>query len=150
MDNLWEPFKEVFINLGLLAGQLLLLAGRWALVIAWLAWWLWGVNWSRVWLVLGRGAWLVVVLLMLTAALVWSQVAPSDRTWRMPSSSPESPSLTIITVPNFWWQLGGVSTLASTALLCGWIQGRLGWAPPEMSVEPPPEAHGDGHDYGHH
>jgi hypothetical protein len=105
----------------------------------WVAWWLGAVNWTKMWPVLARGAWAPVLLLMAMATAVWSRLAPGDCT-----------CLGFVRVPNFWWQLGGVSTLASTALLCGWIQGRLGWAPPEMSVEPPPEAHGDGHDYGHH
>jgi hypothetical protein len=136
VDNLWEPLKEVFINLGLLAGYLLLLVGRWALVIAWFAWWLWGVNWSRAWLVLGRGAWLVVVLLMLTAALVWSQVAPSECT-----------CLGFTTVANFWWQLGAVALVTALTLFCGWLQGVFGWAPAEVSLESP-EGAGAGH--GHH
>jgi hypothetical protein len=108
----------------------------WLLLVPWLAWWLWGVNWNTVWPVLAEGAWLPVILLLLTGALVWSQIAPSDYT-----------GLGVITVPNFWWQLGGVSLLAAITLFCGWLQGVFGWTPIAVSLEPPAATmdHGHGH-----
>src|SRR5216683_3013877 len=51
---------------------------NWLLLTAWLAWWLWGVNWKQAWAVLAQGAWLPVLLLMIVGALVWSQISPSD------------------------------------------------------------------------
>jgi hypothetical protein len=102
----------------------------------WCVWWLWAVNWTKTWPVLARGAWAPVLLLMLTAAGVWSRLAPGDCT-----------CLGFVTIPNFYWQLGGVSTLVTTALFCGWLQGRLGWAPAEIDLEPPPA---DGHGHEHH
>ncbi len=116
--------------------ELLVLVGGWvfsvALAIAWFAWWLWGVNWGRLWPVLQRGAWVVVVLLVLMAALVWSQIAPTGD---------ES---------NFWRQLGWASLVTALTLFCGWLQGVFGWAPPEIELEPVEAAggHDDGH--GHH
>jgi hypothetical protein len=100
--------------------------GTWLLLIAWLAWWLWGVNWNNVWVVLAEGAWLPVLLIMIAAAMVWAGIAPSDCN-----------CLGFVTVPNFWWQLGGVGLLAAITLLCGWLQGVFGWSPPEVSLEPP-------------
>jgi hypothetical protein len=106
---------------------------HWSLLLAWLAWWLLAVNWSKLWPVLARGAWLPVVLLMTVAALVWSQIAPSD--WAG--------------VPNFWWQLGGVGLLGAVTLLCGWLQGVFGWQPAELSLHPPvATVHAHGHDEG--
>jgi hypothetical protein len=110
---------------------------NWLLLITWLAWWLWGVNWKNAWAVLGEGAWLPVVLIMIVAAMVWSMIAPSDCT-----------CLGFITVANFWWQLGGVCLLAAITLLCGWLQGVFGWSPAEVSLEPP-AAPASEHEHGH-
>jgi hypothetical protein len=101
---------------------------NWLLLIPWLAWWLCGVNWKNAWAVLAEGAWLPVFLILVVAALVWSEIAPSDCT-----------CLGFVIVPNFWWQLGGVSLLAAVTLLCGWLQGIFGWTPVEVSLEPPVE-----------
>jgi hypothetical protein len=100
----------------------------------WCAWWLWAVDWKKAWPVLAQGAWAPVVLLGLLGALVWSRISPS-----------ECDCLAVVRIPNFWWRLGGVAALAATALFCGWLQGRLGWAPAEVDLEPPPEAPGRGH-----
>jgi hypothetical protein len=108
---------------------------NWLLLIPWLAWWLWGVNWKNVWAVLAEGAWLPVLLIMIVAAMVWSEIAPSDCT-----------CLGFVTVPNFWWQLGGVGLLTAITLLCGWLQGVFGWSPLEASLEPP-EAPAFEHDH---
>jgi hypothetical protein len=53
----------------------------------------------------------------------------------------------IATVPNFWWQLGGVGVRVVFALFPGWLQTALGWHPPEIDLEPPAPA-ADGH--AHH
>ncbi len=120
--------------------EMLLVIGRWLLpwlpLAAWCAWWLWCVSWKDAWPILARGAWLVVVLLVLCSALAWSAIFPSTC------------NCIGVPLPNFWWQLGATSALALLALLCGWVQGRMGWAPPTVSFEPPapqPEAHGHGH-----
>ena len=109
----------------------------WLLLIPWLAWWLWGVNWNQAWSVLAQGAWLPVLLIMIASALVWSQIAPSDCT-----------CLGFVTVANFWWQLGAVGLLAAATLLCGWLQGLFGWTPFQVNLEPPAEPaidHGHAH-----
>ena len=77
--------------------------------------------------VLARGGWAVVVLLGLVAALVWSVMFPR--------------------VPNYWWQLGWVTALVLVALLCGWLQGRLGWTPGPVTLYP---VHDHGHGQPHH
>lgn len=112
--------------------------GYWLLLIPWLAWWLWGVNWKQAWAVLAEGAWLPVLLLMILGALVWSHIAPSDYT-----------GIPFVVVPNFWWQLGAVSLLVAVTLLCGWLQGVLGWTPAEVNLEPP-EMPVREHGHGHH
>ena len=108
----------------------------WLLPVAlWCVWWLWGCNWKHVWPVLARGGWVVLALLMFAAALAWASASPSS--WD---------GLVFMTVSNFWWQLGAVGGLTALALFCGWVQGRMGWAPAEVSFDPPAAA---GHDHGH-
>jgi hypothetical protein len=111
-------------------------------VAIWMAFWLWAVNWKKVWPTLAEGAWAPCVLLILIAALVWSRIVPGSFNF-----------LDIVTIPNFWWQLGGVGVLASLALFSGWLQGVMHYTPVEVRVEPPvhdDHGHGHGHDHGHH
>jgi hypothetical protein len=101
----------------------------------WCAWWLWAVDWRKTWTVLAQGAWAPVVLIGALSAYAWSRVSPSECT-----------CLRLITVPNFWWQLGSVSALVAVALFCGWLQDKVGWAPAEVDLSPPVARH----DHGHH
>ena len=102
----------------------------------WCAWWLWGVNWKTAQGVLARGGWVGVVLLTFLIALAWSRIFP------------RSCDCLGVTIPNFWWQLGASIALLLTALFCGWLQGKLGWEPAEVSFDPPEDHHGHGH-HGH-
>ncbi len=133
MSDLWQTFVHLVENLGELLYLLLLLAMTWALLLAWVAWWLWGVNWHRAWPVLRQGAWVGLVMLVVLGALVWSQVAP------------HSLNVGFAQVPNFWWQLTGVSLLAGLTLFCGWLQGYMGWAPADIPIYP--TDHDPGHAY---
>jgi hypothetical protein len=130
MTALWESLQPVF--------QVLL-----ALVPVglWCVFWLLCVNWKKLWPVLAQGAWAGVVLLGLVSALVWSKL--DDRSCNC---------LGFTTLPNFWWQLGGVASLIGVALFCGWLQGVIRYSPPDINVEMPTghDAHGHGHGHGHH
>jgi hypothetical protein len=103
----------------------------------WCAWWLWAVNWKKVWPALAAGAWVPVVLLVVLSALGWSMIFPSTCN-----------CLGFVTLPNFWWQLGSCAALAAVALFCGWLQGQFGWTPEDVDFEPPAAEHG--HEHGHH
>ncbi len=138
MVELWQTLGQLGIVLGRLVLDLLVLAAHWSLLIAWIAWWLWGVNWRRAWPALAAGGWAPVVLLGVTSALVWSRISPSD-----------CDGLRFITVPNFWWQLGTVGLYIAVALFCGWLQGVFGWTPPEIDLEPPAASAGHAA-HGHH
>jgi hypothetical protein len=120
----------------------------------WFAFWLFAVDWRRVWPVLAEGGWAPCVLLGLVAATAWSRINPGV-----------CDCLGFVIVPNFWWQLGSVAALAAVALFAGWLQGQMQFEPPEVPVGPPPvspadqpighdEVHqlGDhhGYDHGHH
>jgi hypothetical protein len=135
MAEPWQTIVQIIIDLGRLLLALVQFLGHWLLLIAWVAWWLGGAKWKKLWPTLAQGAWAPVVLLCVLAALVWSQIAPSSYNL-----------LGVTVIPNFWWQLGAVGLIAGLALFCGWLQGVFGWTPPEISVEP--AAHG-GHDHGH-
>ena len=93
-------------------------------VIAWVAWWLWAVDWRKTWAVLAQGAWAPVVLLMLISALVWASLAPAPLT-----------GLGFVVIPNFWWQLLAVWGVVAATCFCGWLQGVLQYHPPEVRVE---------------
>jgi hypothetical protein len=104
----------------------------------WCVWWLFAVDWRKMWPVLERGAWAPAVLLLVVSAYAWSRIAPG-----------ECGCLGFMRIPNFWWQLGSVGTLAALALFCGWLQGLLGWAPPDYPIKPPGAGMAEGH-HGHH
>jgi hypothetical protein len=88
------------------------------------------VNWRRAWPVLAEGGWMPLVLIGIMAGFVWSRVSPSDMI-----------VLGIFVVPNVLWQLGTVALLICLILICGWLQTRYGWYPPEVNLEPPPPSH---------
>jgi hypothetical protein len=140
LANLWQ----LLVAFGKVLYNLLIVGLHWLLLIVWVAWWLWGVNWRRAWPVLAAGAWVPVALLAVVAALVWSQLDHGPLSLRLlPGTDP-------VQIANFWWQLGAVALLAAIALFCGWLQGVFGWAPQEVSFELPDidDTHGHEHPVG--
>jgi hypothetical protein len=103
------------------------------LLVAWVAWWLWAVNWVHAWDWLGRGAWVAVALLVFLGALVWSQISPRDL------------YVGFTFLPASWWHLVATALLAGLALFCGWLQGVMGWVPADIPVYPADDAHDDTH-----
>jgi hypothetical protein len=138
MTEFWNLLVPVVVALW----ELLLYVGSailyWLLPISWIAWWLFGVNWNRAWPALRSGAWVGVVLFMFVGAFVWSQLAPSDYN-----------VLSIVSIPNFWWQLLAVAILTGLTLFCGWLQGVMGWTPAEIDLDAAEHA-GDAAGHGHH
>lgn len=128
-----QPFTEVLSKLGLdllaLGAMVAMFLFRWSPLIAWVAWWLWGVNWKKAWPILAGGAWIPLALLMLISAFAWAQMAPGQYT------------MGLVTVPEFLWHIGAVLLLVALALFCGWLQGVLGWMPADIDLEPPAVAH---------
>jgi hypothetical protein len=130
VTDLGQTLWQLVLILVQLLGELISLGLHWALLIAWVAWWLCGVNWKKAWPVLAQGAWAPVVLLALVAGLVWSRLVASPGAW-------PGTWLGLAPLPNFWWQLGNVALLVGLAFFCGWLQGVFGWEPSEISLEPP-------------
>lgn len=89
----------------------------------WCAWWLFAVNWKKLHPLLLAGGWIPVLLLTWTVALAWSRINPTPC------------SLFGLTLPAFWWQLGACLALTLVALLCGWLQGKIGCTPAEVPIE---------------
>jgi len=139
MLELGSTLLELFQVVLSLAAELLLLFSRWILAILWIAWWLFAVDWRKLWPALAAGAWAPFVLLGLLAAIAWTAI------------SPEPLFLGGFTFASFLWKLTAVSLLLAVALFCGWLQLHYRWHPPEMELEPPPaESHGHDEHHGHH
>ena len=100
------------------------------LLVLFVAWWLWGVDWRTGWPVLATGGWMPLVLVGIMAALVWSRISPSTAIL-----------FGFVAIPNLLWQLSTVGLLIGLILFCGWLQTRYGWYPPAISFEPPPPSH---------
>lgn len=138
MYDIIATLVQLVVTLATLIVEIGTLAARHILLIAWVAWWLWGVNWTKAWGVLARGGWAVVVLLMLIAAATWAALMPTTYTL-----------FDLFPMGNFWWQLGAVTLVVLLALFCGYLQGALGWAPAEINLEPPAPGH-HAHGHAHH
>jgi hypothetical protein len=136
--ELVQSVLQLLVDVGNVGLILLQLAAQWWVLIVWLAWWTFGVNWKRAWPALAEGGWAPLVLLMIISAFVWSRL--DARTCEC---------LGFTSVPNFWWQLGDVGLLAAVTFFCGWLQGYFGWTPQEVDLDPPALA-AHGHDHGHH
>jgi hypothetical protein len=138
MPELFNTLWQLVVVLFTLVVELLRLGLAWSLLLAWVAWWTFGVNWQKTWKVLAQGAWVPFVLLSATGAFVWSRIAPSKFNL-----------LNLVVLPNFWWQLLGVGLLLGLTLFCGWLQGVFHWTPAEVSLEPPTPTGHDAH-HAHH
>ena len=138
MNDQWSLLMQLFSILGQLLAPLIQSAVSWLLLLVWIAWWLWAVNWKKVWPVLAQGGWMVVALLIVVAALVWSEMAPN--TGYVFGG--------LLVGSAFLRHLILVSILALVALACGWLQGMLGWEPAEIDLEPAAASADHGH--GHH
>jgi hypothetical protein len=138
LQQLGQQLGGVFHTLGRLLYEMNAAFPLWPLLVVWVVVWLLAVNWQKLTPVLRRGGWAPAVLLLLMAALVWSQIAPDAQPWAI-----------VPPLPRFWWQLQVTAGLGLLALFCGWLQGVLRWAPPEIDLEPP-AAPAHGHDHAHH
>jgi hypothetical protein len=93
----------------------------------WCAWWLLGVDWRRCWPILAAGGWIVLCGLTLLAALLWTAIDPAACNC-LPNR----------TLPALLGHLLSIVPLVVVALFCGWLQGRFGWYPEEIVIDPPP------------
>ena len=130
MSDSWEDLgQQLLLILSKMLEKLIQDALGWSLVIFWLAWCLFGINWKKAWGALAQGAWAPLVLAVILIALAWSQMTPA--------------------APDFGWKLMQVSAVVAASLFCGWVQGYFGWQPAEISLEPPAQVE-HAHEHGHH
>ena len=71
LRQLWESLGSLFLAL---AGVLL----PWTPLAAWIAFWLYSVNWQKLRPTLAKGGWTGVFLLGALTVLVWGTISPSS------------------------------------------------------------------------
>ncbi|CAK9030972.1 Uncharacterized protein SCF082_LOCUS19426, partial [Durusdinium trenchii] len=85
----------------------------WAPLIAWIAFWLFAVNWAVLYPILvERGGIVGVILIALMAVLVWGTIAPTEAGHEMFG----------LAVSNFVGKTVYVTSLLVIAFLCGSVQ----------------------------
>ncbi|MCA9064639.1 MAG: hypothetical protein KDA96_16320 [Planctomycetaceae bacterium] len=136
--NLFWSLRDVVVSLVLVIVPFLPIA-------AWVAFWLFAVNWAKAFPILRRGGYIGLVLLMLVAVLVWGAVAPPEGGTHL---------LMGLTVSNFVGKFIFVTTLTCIALICGSVQlsgalGRFGVFPEEPADDHGHGGHGGHDDHGH-
>lgn len=140
MEALLENLLNLVTSLWGVIWALVAIIGPWTALIAWVAYWLLAVDWSKLAPVMFRGGVVGVVLLGLMAALVWSVVSPAPYGHKF---------FQVLKVENFTGKLMYVTTLIVIMYLCGSVQltGLCGsWASFPEPVEEPAHGHGHGHD----
>ncbi len=141
MEQILASLVEVFFAVWGLLLAVLTLVAPWTPLIAWLAYWLFAVDWPKLWPVMARGGWIGVIFIGLVMALVWGVVAP-------PTGGTHY--ILGLTVQNFTGKFVYVTALFLMAMFCGFVQlsGSCGnWA--SFTEEPAADA-GDHHGDAHH
>lgn len=113
MQALWDALVQLFDALLALVVSLGSLIVPWLPLLAWIAFWLFAVNWVKLRQILLRGGWVGLVLIGLMAIMVWGVVAPPVG---------DSHYLFGLRVSNFVGKTIYVTTLACIMLLCGAVQ----------------------------
>ncbi len=128
LDSLWE---------------LLLVSGSgiypYLPLLAWIAFWLFAVNWEKLHQVFWSGGWVGIALLVISAVFVWGVVAPPETTHNILG----------LEVSNFIGKFLKVGALVVIAFLCGTVQlsGACGCCVRFDEPEPTDSGHDDhGHD----
>ncbi len=114
-----EALLDTFGQLIAVLWDLLTILGRLAMpylaLVAWVVFWLFAVDWVKLWQVLRwrSGGWVGVVLIGLLAVLVWGTVSPPEA---------GTHSFLGLSVSNYVGKTVYVTTLICIMLLCGSIQ----------------------------
>ena len=106
LGGLLEAFWGVAVSL-------VLLLAPWTPLFAWIAFWLFAVNWVKFRATLLQGAWVGVVLLGLVTVLIWGSIAPPPG---------GTHSLLGLELSNFVGKTVYVTTLFCIMFLCGSVQ----------------------------
>jgi hypothetical protein len=105
-----------------------------------LAWCLWAIDWRKAWPVLASGGWMPLVLIAVMTGAVALCIWPSDLL-----------ILGLFRAPNGLWQFGAAGLLVGIVLLCGSLQARSDYVPPQFDLDEPAHghAHHDPHSHAH-
>lgn len=143
MQNVLQSLLELLVAVAGLIGSVGLLILPWSALVAWLAFWLFAVNWTKFRAqIVHEGGWIALILIAFVWTIVWGVVAP-------PASG--SYHLFGLTISNFTGKFVYVSGLYCLMFLAGAAQ-LSGACGNIQFAEEPVEAddHGHGHDsHGH-
>ncbi len=115
MESLLDSLLQLIQALWAVVSSLFWLALPWLPLIAWVAYWLFAVNWVKLRSVLLAGGWIGVLLIGLVMILVWGSVAPPDTADGMHH-------LFGLRLSNFVGKTVYVTGLFSIMFLCGAVQ----------------------------
>jgi hypothetical protein len=142
MEALLASFRELFFALTQFIGVVLQLLAPWTPLAAWLAYWLFAADWSKLWPVLAKGGWIGVVLIGLMMTMIWGVIAPPTGGHHV---------ILGLTLSNFVGKFVYVTALLVMMTVCGTVQ--LSGACGDWASFPEPEPEDDGHhghvDHGH-
>lgn len=142
LTQLWGSLVQVFWAVWDLLATLGALVLPLLPLIAWVAFWLFAVNWTKLRRVLLDGGWVGAVLIGLVAVLAWGMIAP-------PAGGAHH--MLGLSLSNFVGKTVYVTILFCIALLCGSVQLAGFYTPREE--EPADEEHAPAvahHGSGHH
>jgi hypothetical protein len=144
MDAIVHNFVLLLSAMWELLISLLAVAVPWMPLVAWVAFWLFAVNWVKLTQVLLRGGLFALILLGLVATLVWGVVSP-------PAGGAHH--LLGLSVGNFVGKFVYVTALLVIMILCGSVQlaGFCGsWANFPDGPAEPDHGHDSHADHDHH
>lgn len=139
--TLLDSWLALFVALSQAIGSLFVVALPWLPLAAWLAFWLFAVNWKKLYPVLWQGGLVGVLLLGFVAVLVWSSIS-------IPAGGQHS--LFGLRVDNVLGKGMYVSGLVMIAFLCGSVQLSGACGSVCNFEEPVVEEAGHGHGHDHH
>ena len=143
MEELLQSLLQLVSAVWDLLITLIVLARPWLPLIAWVAFWLFAVDWRRLGNVFWSGGWIGVVLIGIVWALVWGVVAPPETGRHY---------ILVLSVSNFVGKIVYVAALLCIMLLCGAVQ-NSGLVDPWVRFEddePAPADHHPADAHAHH
>lgn len=109
--GVWTSLQDLFLALGNLIVSLLQTVAPWTPLLAWIAFWLFAVNWVKLRSVMTAGGWIGVVLIGLVWVATWGTISPA-----------EEHHLLGLTVSNYVGKTVFVTVLLCIMFLCGSLQ----------------------------
>lgn len=144
MDAVFSSLLQLVTAAWQLLVALFFVITPWAPLLGYLAFWLFAVDWVQLRLVIIRGGWIGVLLIVFMATLIWGLIAPPPGDYH---------NLLGLHLSNFVGKFVYVAALTVMMFLCGSVQlsglcGRWAYFP---EIAPLDDHHGhDDHGHDHH